>query len=300
VTDRGVVIVAKHEGMIAQIKRTNAISSGLIKTPGYPFTARDLFEDLRSRLGLELGEEINFKRLGQLTGRTKSTAHHWFAVSSQPQILALMALLERLSVTQRQEFIETHCRLIPSLEHPILAHAPAKTGEMLELLRQKNGLTVICGGTESNRMFLVTALGHAYRHGGGQLRSAAGIDLHSPIKIVPVESLNYINPALNPKQVRELASSIWPKIVTGSSRLVILNGIWGAVPELREAIIRCSARNHVLLAEAGLPDIAYLKSSVASPFHVVTVFAAKRISGAIRIHCRRIKTRKRLKTRRSR
>ncbi len=291
---------AKHEIMIAQTQKKTGINAGLIKPPGYPFTARDLSEDLRSRLVGELGEEISFERLGQLTGLTKSTAHHWFAVSTQPQILALMCLLERLSSSERQAFVETHCRLLPSLQHPYLAHAPAKVGQMLELLRQENGLTLICGGSDFSRTFLVTALGHAYRRAGGELRPVLGIDLHRPTAFVPVESVSYIDVALNPKRLKELTSKLWPKILTASSRLVICNGLWTAAPELRQGILQCSKISHVLLAEAGTPDLRYLKSVVSTPLHVLTVSVAKRISGGIKIHWRHISTRKRLKNRASR
>ncbi len=271
-----------------------AYGEGLIRTPGYPFAARDLFEDLRRRLAAQLGEELSFERLGQLIGKSKSTVHHWFTIASQPQVLAYMCLLERLSSSERNAFVEAHCRVLPSLHHPWLAHAPAKVEKLLKLLRQRNGLTLICGAV-SNRTFLVTALGHAYRGAASQLRGASGIDLHRPARIVPVESVNYIDGTANPALIKELTSRLWLKVATASSGLVICNGVWSAAPDLRQGILQCSKRSHVLLAEARVPDLGCFKARLSTPLHILTVSAAKRVSGGIKIHCRRIKTLKGLK-----
>jgi hypothetical protein len=281
--------------MIGTNHGKSGASSEIIKPPACPFSAQDLYKHFRARLAGESGEELTFRRLGQIIGKSKSTAHFWFGVSTQPQVIAWLCLLERLSSKGRHEFIETHCRILPSLEHPFLAHAPGKTGKLLELLSQRTGLTVICGGTETMRTFVVTALGHAYRQATGLPRNAVGLDVHRPTRIVPIESLYYVDGTQNSKQVKQLIFQLWPRIQASSGKLVVCNGIWSRVPDLRKEILRCSRHNHVLLAESGTPVIDDVRTVITGPLHVVAVSAAKRISGGINIQCRQLKTRKRPK-----
>ena len=46
--------------------------------PGYPFSARDIFGDLRSRLAAEHRHPMSFERLAKMLGRSKSTTYNWF------------------------------------------------------------------------------------------------------------------------------------------------------------------------------------------------------------------------------
>ena len=276
------------------------LESPLIKPPAYPFTARDLFGDLRARLSASHRKPMGFDRLGQMMGRSKSMAYHWFDIFDHPHVLAFMCLLERLSPVQRRDFIEAHCRMLPSLEHPCVAFAPAKIGKLWELLNQKIGLTIVAGGTEASRTFLITALGHhAYRRAAGKRELPVGIDMHVPANFVPIESLSYIDGANGQKQARQAILKLWPRILSSSGRLLICNGLWSAVPEVRQGILRCAQQNHMLLAEAGLPDLAYVRNMVSTPIHVLMLSASKLTPGGIRIICRRIEPLKRPKKPRS-
>jgi hypothetical protein len=269
--------------------------SGVIKPPAYPFTAQDLYADLRARLEAETGEELSFKRLGQIIGRSKSTAHQWFSISGQAQFIAWLCLMERLSTKARISFIETHCRVFPSLEHALLIHAPSKVGKLHELLRQKTGLSILCGGDDRMRVFVATAMGHAYRDAAGHLGSPVGIDVNCPFEFVPLESLAYIRNTLPPFEIKRLLLNAWPRIQTSSGKLIILNGVWNRMTEIREEILRCAKRNHVLLAEAGTPDLAFVRVRVSTPLHSITLSTSKRIPNGINLSCRQIKPLKRLK-----
>lgn len=269
---------------------TNTTQSDIVQPPAYPFSGRALFHDLHVRLSQELRETLGFDRLAQIIGQPKSTTHHWFAVSDHPHVIALMCLLERLSPAGRQSFVESHVRVFPSLEHASLAHSPAKIGKLFELLRQERGLTIITAGTDSARTYLVTALGHAYHRVGARFQNALGIDFHRPANFVPVESLNYVES--NPRRTNRAVLNLWPKIQTSSGRLVILNGVWTALPEIRSEILRCANHNHVILADAGVPSLNYLRSEIGTPINVVTLSQSKRISGGILLHCRKIISRK--------
>lgn len=279
-----------------QTRQKKTLRPGIIRTPGYPFTARELFGDLFTRLAKESGEVPTFQRLGELVGRSKSTAHHWFGISEQPQVVALLCLLERLSEAQRQNFIESHCRVMPSFEHTAFAHEPANTGQLLELLRQPSGLTVVCGGTDEMRRFLVSAAGHAYRRAYGPKQRVTGIDVDRPNKMVPVESVFHVDPFQSPSELKACLLNIWPRVQTASATLVILNGIWQRIPELRPEILRCANHKHVVLAESGVPDLHAVRSRVSTPLHVVSVSAAQHISGGILVNCRRVRPPKRPKT----
>jgi len=46
--------------------------------PGYPFSARDIFGDLRSRLAAEHRPPMSFERLAKMLGRSKSTTYNSF------------------------------------------------------------------------------------------------------------------------------------------------------------------------------------------------------------------------------
>jgi hypothetical protein len=285
--------------MKPQPRQIKTLERGLIKPPAYPWTARQLFGTLRAKLSEEeRTNSMSFDRLAELVGISKSTTHHWFEVSPQTQVVAFLCWLERLSPSQRHAYIDAHCRLFPSLGHPCLAHAPAQVGRLGDLLRQERGLTLLTGGTESTRAFLVASLGHAYRRAGGKRQPAAGIDLHPPAGLVPVESLIYLDGTADLHLIRRLALKVWPRILTSSAGLLIFHGLWSSVPELRADIARCTQYKHVPLAEGGKPDLTDFENRVSTPVHVLTLSAASRFPGAIRVACRRLKNMpKGLKTR---
>jgi hypothetical protein len=282
--------------MSKQTQQKKALRADVIETPGYPFTSRELFTDLFARLANESGEALTFQFLGELVGRSKSTAHHWFGVSEPALMVALFCLLERLPQAQRRNFVESHCRVMPSLEDAVFVHSPARTGKLLELLRQPKGLTVVCGGTEAMRRFVVTACGHSYRRVCGRPQTATGIDVHRPTEIVPVASVFYVDPSRKPAEIKQCLLKIWPRVQTSGGTLVTLSGIWQRAPELRSEVLRCANRKHVVLAECGLPDLQSLRRQVSTPLHVVQVSGSKRTPGGILLRCRRIKSLKRPKS----
>jgi hypothetical protein len=213
-------------------------------------------------------------------------------------VVAFLRCLERLSPAQRHSYVDAHCRVFPSLGHPFLAQAPTHTSKLGKLLHQERGITLLTGGTESTRAFLVTALGHSYRRAGGRLQAAAGIDLHPSAGLVPVESLIYLDGTADLHLIRRLALKVWPRILTSSAGLLIFHGLWSSVPELRADIARCTRYKHVLLAEGGKPDLTDFENRVSTPVYVLTLSAASRFPGAIRVACRRLKNMpKGLKTR---
>lgn len=261
----------------------------LIKSPGYPWTGPELFCELRTKLSEEHKDPMYFDRLGLLIGRSKSTAYHWFDRYNHPHVIALFCCLERLCPTQRQAFVETHCRTFPTLEDPRLVHAPTKAGKLWDLLRKDRGLTIITGGDDSSRTFVVTAMGHSYsRQRSGSCR-IAGLDLHRPDRFVPIETCTYIDGTAGFDRIRCLILKLWPRVITKSATLLLFNGVW-PLAELRQDILRRTARAHVVLASSEMPDIALLRCNVFSPLHVVSLAESKSVRGGIRVSCRHVRT----------
>ena len=198
-------------------------------------------------------------------------------------MLGFLCLLERLPPTERQSFIEqAHCRVYPTLDDPRLAHAPGKTGQLLELLNQKARLTIITGGTDFSRTFVFTALAHAASRADGKFPTAAGINLHRSHLFVPVESLIYINGDLGPDHARRLtAQRIWPRVLTSGAPRLFFNRVWSSAPEVGEDLLRCTGFKHVVIAEEGALDVGDLKTRVSTPIHVLTLSASKSVPGAV-------------------
>jgi len=220
-----------------------------IVPPAYPFTARQLFGQLRSRLADEHQNHPSFERLARMIGRPTSTTHHWFGMYDHPHVIGFMALLERLSSASRLAFIEMHCRVLPTLADPRLAHSPEQDFRFADLLNQAAGLTAVTGGTDYSRTFLLTALGHSFRRCDGRQKPPAGIDVHQPRLFVPVTSLTYIDDSLALHRIRELTLKVWPRIMTSNARLLLFNRVWSLVPEVREDLLRCAQRKNVVIAE---------------------------------------------------
>lgn len=275
--------------MSKQKREKTQTNETLIKLPAYPFSARQLFGELRARLAEEHRCPMTYDRLAIMLGKARSTIHNWFEIYGQPQVLGFMCLMERLSPAERDDFIASHCRTLPTLGHPRLTHSPATIGKLLELLNQKTGVTIITGYSHT---FVFTALGHAAGRADEKHPGAAGIDLHRPSDIVPVEGLNYIDGSLGPDHVRKSTVKIWPRILTSKTPRIFVNGVWSCVPEVRDDLLRAARHKHVILADAGEPDFAYLRKMGSKPIHVLKLSMAKNVSEGISIKWRRIKPQK--------
>src|ERR1039458_9723299 len=55
---------------------------------------------------------------------------------------------------------------------------------------------------------------------------------------------------------------------------VVFNGVWSAVPEVRDDLLRCARFKHVIIADQGTPDVRYLKAKASTPIHVLTLSAS--------------------------
>lgn len=264
--------------------RCNKARSQLILSPAYPFTGPELLESLRSRVARELGYPVGLLELSEFMGRAKSTVHFWLSAYRHPHLLAFMALLERLSPSERRSFVESHCRPLPLLSD---ANLVGETDMLRKLLTQPAGLTVIAGNTHRARTCVLTAFGHSWRRVQGQRSHPVGIAIHRPNEFVPLQGLRYIDERLTRCEVRDLVLSIWHRIMTSRTELLLANRLWSAVPEVRNDLLRAAKQRHVVLAEASAAGFAAFETRLPEPVYIVNLSQAAQ-PGAIHITCRRL------------
>lgn len=257
-----------------------------IKPSALPFTGRQLFGQLRHKLREVHRREMTFHELAWMMGTPVSTTHHWFEVKPPRPVLSFMSLLEYLSPTQRMEFIESHCRTLPTLEHSKLRISPVKRAYLYQLRAKELGMTIISGSLDSSRTFLLTAVGHSLPLNCIKSGNLLGLDLHRPDAFVPIQSVCYIDGTQNVAAVRAAAAKIWPRILTSKSPAVLLNGVWSELPELRSDILRLTERKHVILADHMMPTRAEAKG-ICPEIHFVTISQCKNDPERIRILCRK-------------
>lgn len=274
--------------MKKQTRKNVLPANGYIPAPGYPFSARAIFGDLRAGLAAEHKYQISYERLSMIFGVSKSTTYHWFNFTTHAHLLGFFSLLERLSPASRQAFINGHCRTCPSLDHLQMTVTTGTTISLAELLELMTGLTIITGGAESSRTFVITALGHAAIRGRGMQRAASGIDLHRPIRFVPVESFTYIDGSVAPDKLRGLVHKIWARILTSTAPRLFFNGVWSSLPELREDLIRQVGLKHVFITAPAVPDMHTMRPLASKPIHVLTITSSRAPLEGIGLTCRRV------------
>lgn len=252
--------------MKTRIHGSKDLAAEFIPFPGYPFDARTVLGHLRSRLAREFGRHLTYQELGRLTGKSKSTAHYWFNLYRHPQLLGFMALLENLNQEQRACFIESHCRELPTIDHSDL---PWPSDKLEALLGKKSGLSILTGGNARESSCALAALGHSYIRRSATNDLPTGFDPRPPTDLVQVQGLYYLKKEQDKKCLRELVLSLWPKILTSTRPLLLFNGLWGLVPDVRKDLLCLAERKHVVLAEQSLLDSASFEHHRTTPISVL-------------------------------
>lgn len=260
-------LAAKHNGMSDLF---SAKTNSFRHPPAHPLTGREMLAKLRTALARERGYRMTYQRLGKILGKATSTAGFWFGIFDSPHVLAWVCLLERLSDEERQRFLRSVCRPLPSVLHPRLAHATATVAHLLETLQNPCGLTLV-RGSAGLRSYFISALGHTFPQLHPRHHMAVGLDVFPPDCFVPVESLTYLRAPLAPDALRAAITAAWPKIQRASAALVLLNGVWSAAPSLREAILAEARSRHVILADEVLPDFHQLQQRGLQPLQLLTL-----------------------------
>jgi hypothetical protein len=283
----GCEIHTKHEGMNEK-RELPGLKQAFIELPAYPFSGREIFNDLRRELGRGLNVNLTVRRLATMMGASPSTAHRWLELYRHPQIIAFMSLLERLSAERRHAFVGAHCRVLATFDHSRLMNNSTTRTYVFGLLRKKAGLTLITRGTEFSRQFVLNAFGASYSVIKSTEREVAGVDMHRPTDLVPLNGVYYVDTKMGRDRMTTSLNKIWPGLLTSRAPLFLFNRVWSTFPELRPDIINLCRNSHVVLADLELPGPKDLKQ-VPREVHLLTISQKYDASGLIRLGFRRLK-----------
>lgn len=196
---------------------------------------------------------------------SQGTVINWLTGETElHQVEALLRILERLPEPTRHELLNRFLRCYPAMEADRLGHDPASVSRLRKLLEERNGLTLITGGSDGSRTFLVTALGHAFQQLLSREGMIAGIDIHLPDWFVPVLGVSYLGFPCGSRRVREEALRLWPRPNHGA--VLVFNGVWSLLPERQKQILGWCENHHVLVAD----DIPLDPAQVRTTFGKVT------------------------------
>lgn len=230
-----------------------------------------LLRKLRSALEGAVGRQLALDEISEITWEPKSTLSDWFGGSGQPSIEAVLRLMERLPPGQRHQILDLApvTRCYPSLEHPRISHDQVAISTLITLLRQSAGTTIVHSEREELMTFLVTAMGHSYRHmnGGGMV---TGFDVHFPDWFVEVPGILYLDNLQRAENLESELKMSWDAITVGSG-LLILDGVWPRLPGILEQIRELGKSRHVVVGcNTQLPNDGN-QIEVPGPAHIINV-----------------------------
>ena len=257
----------------------------IFQPPAFRFRGPQVFRELRKALAEAFGTDQSLTRLATLTGKPRATTHHWFHVFSHPHLIFFLGLLEQLPEKKRVELVNQFCRELPLLNHPRLDHDPMAIGALENIAKKKTGFTIISGrnGTDFQRSFVLAALGNAIKRSPDPGLLVAGIDIHEPIKLVPINGLTYLRDSVAELSLQTLVKEAWVKIDFSNINILLLNCVWSRSSHLRRHIIERGQTCHVVLAEANGQEIIDSIQAAKQKATLVTVSHAKENSSWIRV-----------------
>ena len=239
-----------------------------------------LLQGIKSAIGLAEARGISFDDLERLSGRPAGTIGSWFEGARMIQLEFLFALLERVPPVLRRDLINASCRVQPTLQHPKLAHDPIALGRLETLLKQRIGFTIIQGGLEHARAFVLNALGNSAREVEFTHRSIFGVQIQPVSAWAPVPGIIQLSTQPEPRQQVQRA---WPKIQQANDgSLILLGHVWNRVSHLHPEIAQLARRCHVVLADDPLKTEDLVRR-ISGPVHILTVSAAREQPEWIRV-----------------
>lgn len=185
------------------------------------------------------------KRFAELIGMPPTTINDWHNGRLVGQIKAFLCGLERLGEQQRTVLLSQICRDCSRLQDPRFTHDVRSVSALMKLAREHTGLTFIAGPSDTARTLLVTAMGNS---AGGEIQ-ACGLDAHRPDTFVPISGVFYLRRSCGIVELQALLRGVWPLLSAAEAQLLILNGIWSRVPEIRGKIAELAKRHNVLIAD---------------------------------------------------
>lgn len=239
-----------------------------------------LLVGIRSTISLAEGRAVSYEDLEKLSGRAAGTISSWFEGARMNQVEFLFALLERVPQRLRYELLETTCRTQPTLQHPRLAHDPIVVSQLEAMLKRSAGFSLINGGPDHARAFLLHALGNSTREVNAGRQFTIGAELHDVLTWAPVPGVSALLPH---GEVRQQFQRLWSKIKQASDgSLVLLGGVWNRVSHLHSEMVQLAGRCHVVVADE-FPKPDELTRRIPRPVCTLTVTPAREQPEWIRV-----------------
>lgn len=216
--------------------------------PAFPKTGSEVIRGLKAamdRAECAEGGRLTQKRFAELIGMPPTTINDWHNGRLVGQIKAFLCGLERLGEQQRTALLGQICRDCSRLQDPRFTHDVRSVSALMKLARERTGLTFISGPSDTARTLLVTAMGNS---AGGEIQ-ACGVDAHRPDTFVPVSGVLYLRRSCSTVELQAILRGVWPLLSAAEAQLLILNGIWSRVPEIRGKIPELAKRHNVLIAD---------------------------------------------------
>jgi hypothetical protein len=239
-----------------------------------------LLVGIKSTISLAEGRAVSFEDLEQLSGRPAGTIGSWFEGARMNQLEFLFALLERVPARLRYELLDATCRLQPTLQHPRLAHDPIALSRLETLLKQRAGFTIIHGGPEHARAFLLNALGNSVREVNCGQQPVVGVEFQPVSVWAPVPGIIHLS---SHAEIGQHLQRVWSKIKQANDgSLILLGSIWNRISHLHAEIVHQAARCHVLVADDFLKPEDLVRR-IPGPVHILTVAPAREQPEWIRV-----------------
>lgn len=216
------------------------------------------------------GEKLTYKHLGAITGQSASTMFDWSTGAELRQVESMLRLLERLPRRRRLGLIERSCRQFPTIWHHRISWRDRQTAYCEALLGIESGTTLI-QGDEGGCDFLISALGHSASRLNPSRPAVSGIDARAAERFVPVGGVQYMGATISQPRLREQCRLAWPIVEKADAQLILLNGIWEALPELHQDIVSLSKCRHVVVADSFSVSKEQFPKTFESPTHLVSV-----------------------------
>jgi hypothetical protein len=250
--------------------------------PAFPRTGSEVIRGLKAaldRVECVQGGSLTQKRFAELIGMPASTINDWYNSRLVGQIKGFLCGLERLNEQERSNLLRQFCRDCFRLQDPRLGHDVKSLNTLTELVREPAGLTFITGPSDTARTFLITAMGNS---AGAEIR-ACGLDAHRPDKFVPVSGVLYFRRSCSPVELQAIVRGVWPLVANSDAQLLILNGIWNHVPEIRTKIAELAKSQNILIADDFRNAVPRLRGWPETNTSLVLVDWAEREGGRLRV-----------------
>lgn len=248
----------KHKSMKNQKGPGTGAVAELIRPPAYPIHGNALFQRVGAAVSAARGYPLGNVGFARLMGRSPSTTSSWFGVSPQPHLVSFLCLLEQLAPQDRHRVVDDLCRDLPSVDHPRLRHNQITVGKLKGLLALDSGLSFVTGGIAPQRSFVLSALGHTFCRMDRLHRTAVGLDLQEPSWFVPIETVVYLRGLARQGEPAAAVRAAWQSVRSSKQPLILLNGVWSGMPELRPEIVSLSSTRHIIVAEQDAPPASAL------------------------------------------